>query len=106
MTDRRTFLGAAAALATIPTAASADDDAESRDRDEQPALDGAAFVEYDSGLSGQDVNYSIESMPWDPNAQVELRIQTGGTTITLDLPADGAESLGKDLLAAAEEGQQ
>lgn len=106
--SRRQFLGAAAAAATLPTAASETATGEPRADDApQPEVntpvEGSSAVSFSADVYDFDASFEVRTYTADPNAVAVVHAGIpGGVAFSLDFDAEQARDVGEALLEAAE----
>jgi len=106
--QRRTFLGGAAALSSLPVGATGTVAADSGGDSDPEADDGYDFftsLELPE-LHDIDTSYSIRTYENDPNADIALSLGGEFGSVRMEMTSERAEELAEELLAAAQESQR
>lgn len=111
--NRRKFLGAAAALAALPSDVSATRDGvpdnsqpEDVETNDLGPREGKLWVAYETFADvDEDATYSVYSISSDPNYAAGFVVSGAFGSIRSDMTAEKAEQLGRQLIDAAREGR-
>jgi hypothetical protein len=109
MTSRRQFLGAAAALASLPVvgvAEGAEGDEDDQEADEEDDRGGGVFAHFATDTYDGGATYTVRGHRNEPNAAVTVSFRTGFGSFSVDLAPEEAVAFAEDVVEATRVGME